>query len=222
MATKTFLSPSDLTFGFSGCHRCLWLKYNAGLSAPMTMPLVGTLSALQEARFRSAATTDMSKAMPSGAVVDAGSWVVSTPVVIDGVATPFQIRGKYDLLVKFDDGSFGVVDCKVSSSADDKADFYRPQLEAYAFALESPASGEPKHISATGLLVWTPSSVTGDAQSGYGFSVDAFWQPIARQPEALTSLLKDFIGVITAEQAPDTKDGCRDCGYVNARRDLGV
>ena len=222
MPTKPFISPSDLTFGFSGCHRCLWLKYNEGLSSPMTMPLVGTLSALQEARFRSAATADMSRALPAGRVVGAGDWVQSTPIVIDGRTTEFRIRGKYDLLVQFDDDTYGVIDCKVSASPDDKAEFYRPQLEAYAFALESPKDGAPKSVSTTGLLVWTPSAVTGDASNGYGFAVDAFWQPIARKPEALNSLLADFISVITAPEPSDSKDGCRDCAYVSARRVLGI
>lgn len=222
MPTKPFISPSDLTFGFSGCHRCLWLKYNLGVTPPMSMPLVRTLSELQESRFRSASTTDMSRALAEGTVVSAGAWVQSTPIVIDGDETVFRVRGKYDLLVKFADGSYGVVDCKVSGSADDKADFYRPQLEAYAFALESPDSGEAKSVSTTGLLVWTPSSVTGDASQGYGFAVDAFWQPIARKPQQLHDLLRDFIAVITSEQPPQTKDGCRDCDYVKTRHAAGM
>ena len=188
----------------------------------MTMPLVRTLSELQESRFRSAATAEMSRALAAGTVVSAGAWVQSTPIVIDGTPTQFRIRGKYDLLVQFDDGTHGVIDCKVSGSPDDKADFYRPQLEAYAFALESPENGDAKRISTTGLLVWTPSGVTGDAANGYGFAVDAFWQPIARQPERLHDLLRDFIAVISADQPPQIKDGCRDCGYVKARTDAGL
>ena len=205
MTTKTYISPSDLTFGFSGCHRCLWLKYNAGLSAPMQMPLVGTLSALQEARFRSAPTSQMSKALAVGSVVDAGAWVVSRPIVIDGEPTGFRIRGKYDLLVKFDDGTYGVIDCKVSASTDDKAAFYQPQLEAYAFALECPESGESRAVSATGLLVWTPNAVTGDPDAGYGFAVDAFWQPVPRDRAALLALLAQFIAVITAPDRKSTR-----------------
>lgn len=222
MTTKPYISPSDLTFGFSGCHRCLWLKYNAGLSAPMQMPLVGTLSALQEARFRSAPTSQMSRALPVGSVVDAGAWVVSSPIVLDGEPTGFRIRGKYDLLVGFEDGTYAVIDCKVSASTDDKASFYQPQLEAYAFALESPESGEPRTVSTTGLLVWTPNSVTGDPDSGYGFAVDAFWQPVPRDPASLSGLLARFIDVITAPQAPAAPKECRQCDYVRARGELGV
>lgn len=51
---RAFISPSDLTFAWDGCHRCLWLKYNHGVSAPLFMPLVGELSALQEAHFDNA------------------------------------------------------------------------------------------------------------------------------------------------------------------------
>ena len=48
------ISPSDLTFGLSTCKRCLWIKYWFKVSSPMVMPLVGTLSSLQEEYFQGA------------------------------------------------------------------------------------------------------------------------------------------------------------------------
>ena len=45
---REFISPSDLTFSWNGCHRCLWLNYNHGVKAPSFMPLVGELSAMQD------------------------------------------------------------------------------------------------------------------------------------------------------------------------------
>lgn len=222
MATKTFISPSDLTFGWSNCHRCLWLKYNEGLSAPVTMPLVGTLSALQEAHYRHYNTQQVNPVLPAGSIVGAGDWVVSAPIVVDGEPTEFRIRGKYDLLAQFDDERFGVIDCKVSASESNKSDFYQPQLEAYAFALESPERGAARLVSHLGLLVWTPSRAQGAASEGYSFGVDAYWQPIARNPQGLQNLLTKFIGVITLDSAPDAASTCRDCAYVTARRSLGL
>lgn len=222
MPTKSYIAPSDLTFGFAGCHRCLWLKYNAGISAPMQMPLVGLLSGLQEAHFHNAPTSLMSRALPMGSVVGAGDWVVSAPLTVNGERTNFRIRGKYDLLVQFEDSTFGIIDCKVSGSTDDKAAFYQPQLEAYAHALESPDSGEARTVSATGLLVWTPQSVLGDPDTGYGFAVDAFWQPVTRDADAFADLLQRFIAVITTEQAPQAARECRPCEYVQARSALGM
>lgn len=222
MATKTFISPSDLTFGWAHCHRCLWLKYNEGVYPPVQMPLVGTLSALQEGHYRQMNTAAMNPVLPAGSVVGAGEWVVSAPIVVDGSTTDFKVRGKYDLLACLDSGTHAVIDCKVSGSDSNRADFYQPQLEAYAFALENPERGEPREVSLLGLLVWTPTSARGDAGSGYSFAVDAYWQPVRRDPARLAALLRDFIALITADTPPASGDDCRDCGYVAARKRLGV
>ena len=40
------ISPSDLTFSWDGCHRCLWLYYNHQIKAPMFMPTVAELADL--------------------------------------------------------------------------------------------------------------------------------------------------------------------------------
>ena len=77
-------------------------------------------------------------------------------------------------------------------------------------------------MSATGLLVWTPNCVTGDPESGYGFAVDAFWQPVPRDPDSLSGLLARFIAVITAPEAPAAAKECRPCDYVRARGELGL
>ncbi len=221
MALKTFISPSDLTFGWSNCHRCLWLRYNEGVYAPMAMPLVGTLSALQEGFYARLGTHEMNPKLPRGHVVDAGGWVVSAPLTVAGRVTEFRLRGKYDLLVQFEDGAHGVIDCKVSGSESDKASFYAPQLEAYAFALENPESGDVRAVSHTGLLVWQPTGAGGSADEGYTFSVDSFWQPVARDPQRLAHLLADFIALISADQPPPSAGECRDCGYVAKRQSLG-
>ena len=38
-APRDYISPSDLTFLWSECKKCFWLKYNEGISRPGFMPL---------------------------------------------------------------------------------------------------------------------------------------------------------------------------------------
>lgn len=135
---REFISPSDLTFSWDGCHRCLWLNYNHGVKAPLFMPLVGELSAMQEAHFDAVTSALVTPELPSGKVHSRGGWVKSTPIVVNGSASPYAVRGKYDLLMEFDDGTWGVIDCKFQGRDSDKSDFYSPQLEAYAYSLENP------------------------------------------------------------------------------------
>ena len=63
---REFISPSDLTFSWNGCHRCLWLNYNHGVKAPSFMPLVGELSAMQENHFNGAISSQLHPEIKEG------------------------------------------------------------------------------------------------------------------------------------------------------------
>ena len=75
---REFISPSDLTFSWGSCHRCLWLNYNHGLRTPGFMPLVGDLANMQENYFAGKTTADIAPVLPEGKVADLGGWVKSS------------------------------------------------------------------------------------------------------------------------------------------------
>ena len=151
---REFISPSDLTFGLSTCRRCLWIKYWYKITAPLSMPLVGTLSQLQEGSFRGISTAAIDPLLRAGTVTKWGEWVKSRIIEINGEQSRWRILGKYDLIADNEDGTVALIDCKVSDSDRDSGAFYSPQLEAYAFALEKPMRGEPKKIKGLGLLIF--------------------------------------------------------------------
>ena len=213
---RAFISPSDLTFSWDGCHRCLWLYYNHQVKAPLFMPLVGEIAEMQELSCLGKTSADLHPEIPEGKVESHGGWVVSKPIEVAGQVTPYAIRGKYDLLMEFPDGTYGVVDCKFQARDSDKSGFYSPQLEAYAFGLENPAKGEPKKISSLGLLVWSPVKIRGNSSGNFGMELKCSWYPMERNPEALQARLSEFIGVI-AETVPESKAKCDQCSYVEKR-----
>ena len=133
-SAREFISPSDLTFSWGSCHRCLWLNYNHGLRTPGFMPLVGDLANMQENYFAGKTCADIAPVLPAGKVADLGGWVKSSFINVAGKPTKYAIRGKYDLLIEFADGTYGIIDCKFQAKDSDKTDLYQPQLEAYAFA----------------------------------------------------------------------------------------
>ena len=116
---REYISPSDLTFGLSTCTRCLWIKYWYKLSAPLQMPLVGTLSSLQEERFHNADMPTIHASLRPGVVTKWGEFVKSKPLQVNGIDTRWRILGKYDLVSTNVDGSIGLIDCKVSDSSRD-------------------------------------------------------------------------------------------------------
>jgi hypothetical protein len=218
-SAREFISPSDLTFSWGSCHKCLWLNYNHGLRTPGFMPLVGDLANMQEQYFAKKTTADIAPVLPEGKVADLGGWVKSSLINVAGSPTKYSIRGKYDLLIEFADGTYGIIDCKFQAKDSDKTDLYQPQLEAYAFALENPASGEAKKVSLMGLLVWSLLEPAGDVTKGFGLKLKHTWRPIARNPEALATRLTDFITVVGGKR-PVAKDNCDMCNYLTQRRDF--
>lgn len=216
---REFISPSDLTFKWNGCHRCLWLQYNHSIQAPITMPLVGDLATMQENHFAGAHSSLLHPAIPEGKVLDRGGWVRSLPIDYNGNPSPYAIRGKYDLLMEFADGTYGVIDCKFQARDNDKSDFYSPQLEAYAFSLENPAKGEPKKVSVLGLLVWAPQKSLGNPNSGFSLSLSNSWYPIKRNPLGLQERLSDLIEMISGP-TPTRDSQCELCKFISERREI--
>jgi len=183
------------------------------------MPLVGELSALQEGHFHGASSSKLHPAIPEGKVIDRGGWVKSAPIEYNGKPSPYAIRGKYDLLMEFTDGTYGIIDCKFQGRDNDKSAFYSPQLEAYAFALENPASNKVMKVSVIGLLVWSPKKPQGDPDSGFALDLNSSWFPIERNPLGLQERLADFIEVISGP-TPIRDSRCETCKFIAERREV--
>jgi hypothetical protein len=213
------IAPSDLTFGLSTCKRCLWIKYWFKVTMPGQFPLVKPLSSAQEEHFRRASIPDLDPSLSPGVVKQWGQWVKSAPIEINGEATRWRILGIYDLLAHYDDGSVGIIDCKVSDSDRDNAQFYAPQLEAYAYALENPEKGKPFPVSSMGLLVWKLAGVTPTADGAHGFGVTQHYLHVTRDQAQFKSLIADLINVIEGE-LPDAGVDCETCNYLTKRLSL--
>ena len=216
---REFISPSDLTFGLSTCKRCLWIKYWYKLSAPLQMPLVGTLSTLQEERFHNADMPTIDPSLRPGTVTKWGEFVKSKPLQINGADTRWRILGKYDLVSTNGDGTIGLIDCKVSDSQRDSGAFYSPQLEAYAYALENPAAGKGHSVASMGLLIWKPATTIGNDITSYGFGVYQKYVSVERDVANFLATIADFINVLEGE-LPDAGPQCTTCSYLLARNAL--
>jgi hypothetical protein len=221
---REFIAPSDLTFGFSTCKRCIWIKYWFSFELKKDFPLVKSLSTFQEEYFRRAPMPTLDPSLPAGTVKQWGQWVKSKNIVINGVESQWKLRGIYDLLGHYDDGSVGIIDCKVSDSERDSGDFYAPQLESYAYTLENPLSGRAFPVKTMGLLIWKLAGVAQTRPNEFvsnemGFGVNQVYVPVERDPERLARLLEEFISVIDGEE-PAAGENCHACNYLEGRLKL--
>ena len=113
----------------------------------------------------------------------------------------------------------GLIDCKVSDSERDNGQFYAPQLESYAFALENPAAGKAREVASMGLLVWKPNSVIGTNANDFGFGVEQRYVAVEREPETFFKVIEELLTVIDGE-FPEPGSGCGTCNYLSQRLDL--
>jgi len=210
------ISPSDLTFGLSTCKRCLWIKYWHKVTMPGAFPLVGTFSSLQENAFRQIHTQEIDASLRPGRVTKLAEWVKSKPLTVNGEVTRWRILGKYDLVAENEDGTVALIDCKVSDNARDSGEFYSPQLEAYAYAMEKPAAGKAMTVATMGLLVWNPNKIIGSNIATYGFGVTQTYIPVLREEEKFLSVISDFISVLEGP-LPDSGPTCTTCNYLVER-----
>jgi hypothetical protein len=189
-------------------------------------PLVKPLADSQEEHFRRAAMQDIDASLKPGVVKQWGQWVKSAPISINGFETRWKILGIYDLLGHYEDGSVGIIDCKVSDSERDNGPFYAPQLEAYAYALENPDKGKPFPVSSMGLLIWKLAGVTETApselaSSTHGFGVNQRYVSVDRDKDTFLTLLEELISTIEGGM-PQPGPECNTCNYLAKRAELEI
>jgi hypothetical protein len=189
-------------------------------------PLVKPLADSQEEHFRRASMQEISSSLKPGVVKQWGQWVKSAPIKVNGFETRWKILGIYDLLGHYEDGTVGIIDCKVSDSDRDNGPFYAPQLEAYANALENPDKGKPFPVASMGLLIWklagvTETSASELASNSHGFGVNQHYVPVERDTATFTALLEELISTIEGGM-PASGAECTVCNYLLKRAELQI
>ena len=158
------LSPSDLTFGYQGCKRCFYLKVVNGIAQPsIPLPSIFTqIAGLLKDHYDGKHTTSLHAALPPGMVILGEKYVKSSVIQLPNHQASCYISGRFDIVLSFDDGTYGVIDFKTGNPSRESANLYRRQLQAYAYALEHPAPRALalSPITKLGLLYFYPSGVS--------------------------------------------------------------
>ena len=206
------LSPSS--FYNIRCPRCLWLEYWHGFKLPANLALQLQLSRLQEAAYDGVDSSVVSSKLPKGYVTKHKKRFTSQPVKINGEETRWKIYGEIDLLVHHEDGTYSIVDGKVSMKKDEDAliESYWTQLEAYVFAFENPLEGDPMPIKSIGLLQWRIDNslhLDGDLR---GFSVEHRFIQLPRREKEFQEFLARFIAIIEGDILQSGTE-CENCEF---------
>ena len=123
---KTYvISPSELSYI---CNRCAYLGKNFNLyphriAAGVTQTLDG-----MEKDFFIGDAKKIDKSLNHGEVFDPFNISFFSKVLEDNKKRPFRLKGKGDAIIKFKDGSCGIIDYKTSKFKENNGKDYKKEL----------------------------------------------------------------------------------------------
>jgi len=219
------LSPSDLTFLWDGCKRCFYLKVKHNLVYRGPFPgMFGKMGDLTSNYYLDKPASELSPTLPAGVVKYREKWVKSVPISFAETSAQCIIKGRFDAIMEFEDGSYGIIDYKTSDASEEKAAFYSRQLSAYAYALENPAPGalSLSPITRLGLFIITPSRFERLSNGEIAFVTKTTWMDIPRDDETFLELLREIVLLLELPVPPEPAEECGLCNYRRNYREAGI
>ncbi len=212
------LSPSDLTFLYSGCKRCFYQKVVNNIAQP-SMPLPSIFSkiaGLLKDHYDGKPNSELHPGIPSGKVSLGEKFVRSDIIQLPNHKDTCYINGRFDIVLSFDDGSYGVIDFKTSKPSSESSNLYSRQLHAYAYALEHPAPGKLSLYPVTklGLLYFYPDNINQQSVDRLNYGAEIVWIEIEKDEQGFLSFIDGVMDVLELPEAPEHSPKCPWCNYV--------
>lgn len=218
------LSPSDFAFLYEGCKRCYYLKVIHNIPQP-SIPLPSIFSkmaGLLKDHYDGKSTKELHPDLPPGTVKYSEQWVKSSIISLPNHISTCFISGRFDIVVEFEDGSYGVIDFKTGKPSQESVDLYKRQLHAYAYALEHPAPGALKlsPVTKLGLLYFYPSKVSQERVDWLSFDAKIHWEEIPKDEQGFLKFIAEVLGVLESPQSPPPSPECQWCSYISKLKDI--
>lgn len=133
------------------------------------------------------------------------------------------VRGIFDSVLQFDDGSYAVVDFKTSEPNPKHVEFYGRQLRAYAYALQhaAPSKLALAPISRLGLLCVEPIDIDRDERGRIRYVGDVTWLEVPRAEESFLAFLDRVMQLLSLPEPPPPAEKCPFCRYRQEAREHG-
>ena len=211
------LSPSDLTFLYEGCKRCYYLKVVRNIPQPsIPLPSIFTkIAALLKDHYEGKRTEELHPSLPPGTIKYGEQWVTSQPIQLPGHQDTCYIKGRFDIVIEFDDGSYGVLDFKTGNPNEKSSALYSRQLHAYAYALEHPTTGalSLSPVSKMGLLYLPPSKISQTETGWLSYDSEIHWTELAKDEAGFLGFMGEVMTLLEASKPPPLSPDCRWCCY---------
>jgi len=220
------LAPSELDYMPMKCPRCFYLAKLKKISLKnFPPPVFSNFDVVQQEYFKTKNTLSLSSSLPSGKILQKDELpgrVVSTTLK-DNKDREFILGGRPDVVIAFDDNSYGIIDFKTTNIKEDKAESYRYQLEAYRYIFTYPGSIKkgptPKlnPITHMGVLQFFPKSIFDQDQNGCHLNMEMSYSPLIQNDDLFMKRVTYVMDILHNKKIPTFNKNCFDCAFVEAQ-----
>ena len=217
------LAPSELDYKAKKCHRCFYLEKNKKIATKaFPPPVFSRFDVVQQAYYKDKNTSDLTKELPEGRIMNKDELPgrVVSQTLRDNKGRSFILGGRPDIVIKFDQGGYGIIDFKTTKISEDKSENYKHQLEAYAQIFSKPGATKSKKtpllnpITHMGILQFDPSDIQTHNESSCDMRMNISFSPLRRDEKDFFENITQIIDIINQSEVPDFTEDCNDCQFV--------
>lgn len=204
------LSPSDFKYLYEDCKHCYYQKVKHGITLP-TIGLPGVFSkmnSLLQTAIIGMDLREINSDLPAGKIEVKEGYLRSKPIP---PSDDCFISGRFDIASKLDDGTYAVIDFKITDPTEDKIQKFFPQLHAYKFALENPDYGESKKVSKMGVVTVNPEEITFPGENVIFKAKPQFFE-IEEDMDRFYAFISE-VSKLLKGPVPPTSENCDWCKY---------
>jgi len=204
------LSPSDFRYLYEDCKHCYYQKVKHGITLP-TIGMPGVFSKMNSLLQNAILGMDLKEinsSLPAGKVEVKEGYLRSKPIP---PTNDCYISGRFDFTSHLDDGTYAVVDFKITDPTEGKIQKFFPQLHAYKFALENPELGEPKKVSKMGVITINPEEISFPKEDVI-FKAKPQWFEIGEDMDRFYAFISEVSKLLNGP-VPKPSETCNWCKY---------
>jgi len=206
------LSPSDFKYLYEDCKHCYYQKAKGIIKELPSIGMPGVFSRMNSLLQNAIIGMDLreiNSELPAGKIEVKEGFLKSKPIP---PANDCFISGRFDVASKLDDGTYSVIDFKITDPKEDKIQKFFAQLHAYKFALENPIFGQPKKVSKMGIIAINPEEISFPGDNVI-FKAKPQWFEIAEDMDRFYAFISEVSKLLANVKPPENPESCKWCKY---------
>ena len=216
-------SPSELDYAAKKCQRCFYLKKINNIELnDFPPPVFSSFDVVQQAYFKNYTTKDLTDQLPTGHFMkkDELPGLIISKELHDLKDRSFILGGRPDIVIKFEEEGYGIIDFKTTNISPTKSDNYKFQLEAYAQIFTYPGSTKTKRtpklnpITHMGILQFYPTEIFDHHTEECELKMKMSYSPLERNIDEFYEHITKLNDLLYSELLPEFNSECNKCNFV--------